>query len=284
MIEKFAAGVIPQPAADAASRELAAAAVGMVSEYAGQMQNFAFSQALQTVWKIISQANKYIVANAPWELAKDPAAAGKLATVLYDLAETLRLIALVLQPIIPQTSARMATALGVGELADLDRLGQWGLLPPGTKIQPGPPLFPRLDKTELEAGGEETKKVEKAGKAKAKIMDATTAAVEELISFDEFKKVDLRVAEIIAAEKIAKSDRLLKLTVKAPDERTIVAGIAGHYQPEDVIGRQVLIVANLKPVKLMGVTSQGMVMAVKDDDRLVLTTVSETMKPGSKVS
>ena len=107
---------------------------------------------------------------------------------------------------------------------------------------------------------------------------------EGLVTFDAFQKLELRVAEIIAAEKIAKSDRLLKLTVKAPEERTIVAGIAQHYQPEELIGRQVIIVANLKPAKLMGVASHGMVLAAKEGDRLVLSSVSGPVSPGSRVA
>ena len=107
---------------------------------------------------------------------------------------------------------------------------------------------------------------------------------ENLISFDEFKKIDLRVAEVVAAEKIKKSDRLMKLTVKAPEERTIVAGIAEFYEPDQVVGKQVIIIANLKPTKLMGVASQGMVLAIKDHGSLYLSAVSSQVTPGSKVS
>jgi methionyl-tRNA synthetase len=135
----------------------------------------------------------------------------------------------------------------------------------------GPPLFPRLDK-----------------KIRISPAPPEPAAQEDLIAFDDFKKLDLRVAEIVAAERIKKSDRLLKLTVKAPEERTIVAGIAEHYTPEEIIGRQVIIVANLKPAKLMGITSHGMVLAAKtsgeNDKRLVLSGIHGQVEPGSKIS
>ncbi len=285
MIDKFATGTIPRPGdLDDEDRKLTVAAVNMVGEYIGHMNNFAFNQALRAVWHIIGEANKYIVVNAPWVLAKEPAQSQKLATVLYNLAEILRLITLVLQPVMPNTSAKMAAALGIAEREDLRRHGKWGLLPPGNKIKLIPPLFPRLEKKKGEMNKEKTQKTASAGKEKIAAASDPVAETSGLISFDAFKMLDLRVAEIVAAERIKKADRLLKLIVKAPEERTIVAGIAEHYQPEELIGRQVLIVANLKPVKLRGVLSHGMVMAVKDEDRLLLTSVSGPVKPGSKVS
>ncbi len=202
-------------------------------------------------------------------------------TVLYYLAESLRIIALVLTPIMPQTAAKMREALGFAEeQVDIAHYGQWGLTKPGTSIALGQPLFPRLDK----AKKKETAKVA-ATPAKTK---AKSKEDDNLLSFDDFKKLDLRVAEIIAAEKIEKSDRLLKLTVKAPEERTVVAGIAEHYEPDQIIGKQVILVANLKPAKLMGVTSHGMILAAKtkgeEKEKLVLCGVSSEVAPGSSVS
>jgi methionyl-tRNA synthetase len=274
MINKFADGRIPAAGEpEQVDNELAAAAVDMVVEFCGQMNEFVFNRALQTVWKTIGLANKYIVTNAPWELAKDQARSTRLNTVLYHLAETLRLIALVLQPIMPETSAKMRQCLGFAEEQDdMGRYGRWGLSRPGSEIILGPALFPRRDRKEQKAAPPAPPAREN----------------EELQSFDDFRKFDLRVAEIIGAEKIAKSDRLLKLTVKAPEERTVVAGIAEHYHPEEIIGKQVIIVANLKPAKLMGVTSQGMVLAAKtashEGEQLVLSCVSAPVAPGSKVS
>jgi methionyl-tRNA synthetase len=274
MINKFAGGRIPAAGVPGqADSELAAAAVGMVAEFCRQMNDFAFNRALQAVWKTISQANKYIVTNAPWELAKDQARSTRLHTVLYHLAETLRLIALVLQPIMPETSAKMRQGLGFeDELIDMSRDGRWGLSRPGSEVFLGPSLFPRLER----------KKQKTASPA------PPSREQEELLSFDDFKKFDLRVAEIVEAERINKSKRLLKLTVKAPEKRIVVAGIAEHYNPKEIIGKQVIIVANLKPAKLMGVTSQGMVLAAKtagdEGERLVLSCLSAPVAPGSKVS
>lgn len=285
MINKFSSGIVPAPVdLEPADKELAGAAVNMVTEYTAQMNNFAFNRALQAVWAIISLANKYIVSSEPWVLAKDPAKTDRLNTVLYNLAETLRLIDLVLTPVMPETTLKMAMALGSTEdehsRQNLIDHGEWGLTVPGVKINLGPSLFPRLEK-KVGAPTKDGRKKMKEMSPKSK--DAETDA--GLVTFDDFKKVDLRVAEIKAAEKIKKSDRLLKLTVMAPEERTLVAGIAEYYKPEDLIGRQVIMVANLKPAKLMGVTSHGMILAARDEQgRLSLSALAEGVTPGSKVS
>lgn len=284
MLNKFGNGKIPTPAAqETADRELADAAIGMLAEYSNQMNAFAFHRALQAVWEVISLANKYIVTSAPWELAKNRENADRLATVLYNLAEILRLLAIVLQPAMPETSSKMAASLGIANDQNMVTHGVWGLTKPGTIINLGTPLFPRLDKKK-----EHAKTVNQGTTVLKNEQTGVADPADNLLSFDDFKKLDLRVAEVVAAEKIKKSDRLLKLTVKAPEERTIVAGIAEHYTPEEMVGKQVLIVANLKPAKLMGITSQGMVLAAKTKDengeRLVLTTLSGPAPPGSKVS
>ncbi len=290
MVGKFADFKVPVPgAAGDADRELAAAALRMVAEFRDQMHQFAFHRALQAVWEVVGRANRYIVENAPWELAKDPANSERLATVLYHLLESLRLVALCLQPIMPETAAKMAAALGVASPAGLTDHGRWGLLAAGTAITPCPALFPRLDKQTGRAPAAAPAKELPAKAAQAAKQEETPAAADAadaagLIGFDDFQKLDLRVAEVVAAERVKKSDRLLKLTVKAPEERTIVAGIAEHYQPEEMVGRRVIIVANLKPAKLMGVTSQGMVLAAKDGKALVLSAVSGPVAAGAKVS
>jgi methionyl-tRNA synthetase len=285
MVRNFAHSTVPQPGAPSEQdRELAEAALAMLSQYRGQMDHFAFHRALAAVWEVISRANKYIVTTQPWELAKDPQQAAQLGTVLYTLLETLRLITLTLRPIMPETAAKMAEALGVaGEMA-LDDCGVWGRLVPGSAITPGAQLFPRLQREEKEKPQPPKNKAMKEPVTEKAPSPEAAPEGEGIVTFDAFQKLELRVAEIIAAEKIAKSDRLLKLTVKAPEERTIVAGIAQHYQPEELIGRQVIIVANLKPAKLMGVASHGMVLAAKEGDRLVLSALSGPVAPGSRVA
>ena len=286
MINKFANGTVPPPAGlEPGDKELAEAVVNMVTEYTAQMRNFAFHRALQAVWAVISMANKYIVLSEPWVLVKDPAQADRLNGVLYNLAETLRVIGLVLAPVMPETSLKMALGLGSTEdehsKQNLVDHGSWGLTLPGVKINLGHSLFPRLEKKTPAKPKEGQKKM----KAKASPKNKEAEADAGLVTFDDFKKLDLRVAEIKTAEKIEKSDRLLKLTVMAPEERTLVAGIAEYYKPEELIGRQVIMVANLKPVKLMGVTSHGMILAARDEQgRLSLSATAEGVDPGSKVS
>jgi methionyl-tRNA synthetase len=287
MINKFAHGTVPPPGdAEDLDRELAEAAASMVAAYTTYMNSFAFNRALQEIWSVIGLANRYIVSSEPWVLAKDPAKTDRLNSVLYHLAETLRLIGLLLLPVMPETSGKMAAALGLAPETyaahNLIDHGKWGLTQPGTKIKLGDSLFPRLDKNSLEAKPQpQAEKKTKTASGKSKEPEGDPG----LISFDDFKGLDLRVAEIKAAEKIAKSDRLLKLTVMAPEERTIVAGIAEYYLPEDLVGRQVIMVANLKPAKLMGVTSHGMILAARDKQgALTLSALADKVTPGSKVS
>ena len=287
MVGKYADGLVPEPDNNNlldADKELIAAVEGMFIRYGQAMDNFAFHQGLQAVWEVIGLLNRYIVTNAPWELVKDEANAGRLKTVLYFLVEGLRAIALLLRPVMPVASTKMAVALGMEDAlasATLETAGRWGVFEPGTRVDKGPQLFPRLDKKKKQQPQQQKKK-----KAKK---DAEPVDMEGLITFDQFGKVELRVAEIVAAEKIKKADKLLKLSLKAPEERTVVAGIAKFYSPEELVGKKVIIVANLKPVKLMGVASQGMVLAAKETDadgneRLVLSTVSGDIAAGSKVA
>ncbi|HSH13900.1 MAG TPA: methionine--tRNA ligase subunit beta, partial [Desulfurivibrionaceae bacterium] len=287
MVKNFCESKVP-PAGQLADgdREMRDAALAMVSEYREQMNGFAFNRALQAVWKVISLANKYIVTNAPWELAKQPDQRERLETVLNTLLESLRLITLTMHPVMPGTAGKMAVALGITSAPDLNSQGVWGLLPVGSGVNPGESLFPRL---EMKKPGTPPAPAKKVKPPQAPTTGATepalaTADAEDLISYEQFQKLDLRVAEIVAAERVAKSDRLLKLTVLAPEERTIVAGIAAHYAPEELIGKQVIIVANLKPVKLMGIASHGMVLAAKDGERLVVSALAGPMPAGSKVA
>jgi methionyl-tRNA synthetase len=284
MVTNFCGGQAPSPGVmQDNDRELAGAATGMVGEYRKQMQDFAFHRALQEVWKVIGLANRYIVSNAPWELAKDSAKQERLDTVLYTLLETLRLITLTLHPIMPDTAAKMAASLGLESPPDLNTQAQWGLLAANTAITLGPSLFPRLTKKATRSDSVAKQPQKGSGKPEKQPKEEQEANV-GLISFEQFKEVDLRVGEITGAEKIKKSDRLLKLTVNVPEERTIVAGIAEFYAPEELIGKKVIIAANLKPVKLMGITSHGMVLAARDGDTLVLSTVYGPVKAGSKVA
>ena len=287
MVRKYRQGKVPAPAeSTVVDTELQAAAQTMLGEYRLQMADFQFHRALQAIWEFVGMANRYIVTNEPWALAKDPAKATRLSTVLYNTLECLRLLTLVLQPVMPGAAVKMATGLGLGaddeRIHSLDKGGMWNVLTPGTDLQTIENLFPRLD------DGKKDAKTAVDEKPQQETKETSPEADAGLLDFADFQKLDLRVAEIVAAEPIKKSKKLLKLTVKAPQERTIVAGIAEYYNAAELIGRQVLIVANLKPVKIMGVHSQGMVLAARTGDegqeRLVLSSVSDMVMPGSKVA
>lgn len=284
MIGKYRDFKVPSPDDSTLTpedKELVAALASMITTYEEAMNGFAFHKGLQAVWEVIGRLNRYIVTNAPWELAGDSEKAGRLDTVLYYLAESLRILALVLRPVMPVAAGKMAAALGMDKVLRTAVLadGQWGGMEPGTVMDKGAQLFPRLDKK---------KKKQSAPKKQQKKKEASVD-MDGLITFDQFGKVELRVAEIVEAVKIKKADKLLKLTVRAPEERTVVAGIAKHYSPDELVGRKVIIVANLQPARLMGVASEGMVLAAKEVDadgteRLVLSTVSEDIAPGSRVA
>ena len=276
MVGKFEGGKVPTSGAmTELDRALADACSKMLVTYTDEMGQFRFNRALQAVWEVISKANKYIVENAPWVLAKDEANQGRLHTVFYTLLETLRILQVVVSPIMPSAAKKMAKGLGITENSTLAD-GKWGLLLPDTPISKPEQLFPRLEKKKTQ----QPPKIKKEKKKKK----SKEEKIEGIITFEEFGTVELKVAEIITAEKIKKSDRLLKLTVNAPEERTIVAGIAEHYNADELIGKQVIIVANLKPAKLMGIPSEGMVLAAKDGKRLVLASLSDTVALGSRVA
>ncbi len=293
MLEKYTEGKVPAPGATEESDAiLQETARQMLSHYHEHMGLFQFHRALQSVWDLISHANKYIVVNEPWALVKEPARQERLHAVLYNLVECLRLLTLVLRPVMPETARKMAAGLGLDvadpRISDFSQGAQWGLSSVGTRLQPTEALFPRMDKPEKDNAAMTTvgtaSQKKKPKKEKKKGADAELGVIE----FAQFQQIDLRVAEVVHAERIVKSNKLLKLTVKAPEERTIVAGIAEYYTPEEMVGRQVLIVANLQPVEIMGVQSQGMVLAARTEvegmKRLVLTTVSGPVAAGSKVA
>ena len=286
MLQKYTGGRVPAPGPISPTDSLLQKTTEQMLElYTEAMEHFQFHRALQAVWEVISCANKYIVKNEPWALAKEAENAQRLHTVLYTLSECLRILTMVLGPIMPGAAAKMAFGLGLEAdsvlLGNLQQSGRWGLLPPDTALRPIESLFPRMEKDQV-------KEISQPAKASGKTDKPQAEAGQGLITFDQLQMVDLRVAEIVAAERVKKSEKLLKLTVRVPEERTIVAGIAEFYSPEELIGLLVLVVANMKPVKLMGIPSQGMVLAAKTlvegKERLVLSTVSGMVPAGSKVA
>jgi methionyl-tRNA synthetase len=250
------------------------------------MSELKTSDALASLWLLVRRSNKYIDENLPWELAKDPADQPRLGTVIYNLIESIRIIAVLLTPFMPRTPQSIFEQIGIkgnDNLQSWESLSNWGAISPATRVTRGEDLFPRLNlQAEIrEMQGEKPAAVDK---------DEITASEEEqqgIISIDQFQQVDLRVAEIVEAERIPQSDKLLKLAVLLGEEekRQVVAGIAEHYEPDALIGKKVIFVANLKPVKLRGVQSQGMILAATaQDGTLSLTALERDLPPGSRVS
>lgn len=291
MVEKYFDGVVPAYEAnatkyDAALVRLAEETVNRVEKAMDHMQ---FSTALTAIWDLVRAGNKYIENTQPWELAKDPAKRNMLGSVLYHLLEVLRIVSVLIQPFMTRVPQKMWEHLGIsaGDLTEWESAHRFGILPQGGRVKKGKPLFPRLDvEQEVEAinamiGGATTSS-EAETKQKEKVQPSEEGT--NVINIDDFAKVDLRVAEIVAAERIEGADRLLKLRLDLGiEQRQVVAGIAAYYQPEELTGQKVIMVANLKPVKLRGVLSEGMVLAAKEGNRLVLSTVSGDIPNGTRV-
>ena len=280
MIGKFQGGIIEGSASKRPVDEaLVADAMDTVKAYEEEMEKLALTPAVKTVWAFIGRANKYIDETAPWALAKDPAKKAELAAVLYHLAESLRIISGLISPFLPQTAPKIRQQLGcVDALAapSLDDLKIWGRLPAGQKIGAAEPLFPRI---ETEEGS--TAPTPPAAKLHAPQTKKTVAESAE-ITIDEFSKIHLRVVKILSAEKVPETDKLLKLRVDlGSEEREIVSGISQHYTPEQLIGKTVVMVVNLKPTKIRGILSQGMVLAASQGDQLKLLGVD--MPVGSQI-
>jgi len=265
LIAGSAGGAVPAPGGLAPEDTAVAESLARALRDANAaMEDFAFQRALAAIWEFIGVVNRYVDSQAPWALAKDPAKRERLGTVLYTLAESLRCLGIILDPFLPEAAAKLRAAIGVGppSMADL----VWGRLAVGTRVARMPALFPRIESRPAV----QEKKAEPASGAR--------------MSIDDFSKVELRVAEVVGAENLPKSKKLLKLTVRLGEEtRTVVAGIAEHYAPADLVGRKVVVVANLAPATLMGVESNGMVLAASHEGQLALLTLDKELPSGSKV-
>jgi methionyl-tRNA synthetase len=264
LIVNFASGVAP--AAVGVGTAVADALAKARREVAAAMDEFAFQKALAAIWEFVGVMNRYVDSRQPWALAKDAAKRAELDEVLYTLGEALRGLGILLAPFLPDAAARIRAGLGqTGEprLAD----AAWGGLAAGTRVQKVSGLFPRVEDAKPSAPAH-----------------SAPAAAGSRITIGEFGKVELRVAEIVAAEPVPKSKKLLKLTVSlGGEQRTLVAGIAEHYAPADLVGKKVVVVANLEPATLMGVESNGMVLAGSADGKLAVLTLDRDLPPGAKI-
>jgi len=244
------------------------------------MDKLQFSSALVEIWKAISRTNKYIDETMPWVLAKSEESKPRLAAVMYNLAESLRIVSILIQPFMPETPEKIWHQLGITDKSALewDSSKQWGGYPKGARVNKGEVLFPRIDiKKELE-------ELENLNTSAQESKPAAQAMTPEFITIDDFAKMDLRVVRVLEAEKVEGSDKLLKLKVEMGEEtRQVVSGIAKYYTPESLVGKSVILVANLKPVKIKGIESQGMILAAASDTALTLATLDSLAESGTKV-
>lgn len=254
-----------------------------VQKYEDAMEKMEFSVALTSVWQLISRCNKFIDETQPWVLAKDEEKKAVLADVMVHLAESLRRVAVLLKPFLTRTPDKIFAQLNVTSeaLQTWESLEEFGQIPAGTKVVQGEPIFPRLElKDEVEFIKE---KMQGTAPAAAPVVEAKPEVQDE-ITIDDFMKVDLRVAQVVHAEPVKKADKLLKLQLDLGyEKRQVVSGIAKYYKPEDLIGKKVICVTNLKPVKLRGELSEGMILAGEKDGVMSLATVDDSLSIGAKV-
>jgi methionyl-tRNA synthetase len=269
MAVKYCDGKITGPPAADLETSLQKTALKAVTEVEASFADMSLHKALMAVWDLISAANKYIVENEPWNLAKDPAHSAKLFAIMYRMLEALRAVAILISPFMPQAAEKILHQIGLDTKLkyDLDVIRQNELLPAGNALVRGESLFPRV-----------TAEKEAPPQPKKAAVD-----LKPEIEYDEFAKVDLRVAKILAAEAVPKSNKLIKLRIDIGEERTIVAGIGKDYKPEDLVGKSIVVVANLKPAKLMGVESHGMLLATDSPAGLTLIGFDREAKTGAKV-
>jgi len=279
---------------------------GLVEEH---MEEMRFSNALAHIWELVGRTNKYIDETMPWNLAKSEETKGRLATVMYNLAESIRISSVLIQPFMTKAPAKIWDQLGIlgnAEATSWESAGVWGGLPAGSTVSRKELLFPRLDvqaelafiddsTAEARRRAEENKKKQDALKGEPAVSETTAnqteaAQAEKLadakdeIGIDDFGKVELRVAQVVECAKHPNADKLLILQLDLGyEKRQVVSGIAKYYTPEEMVGKKVILVANLKPVKLRGEMSQGMILAASAGDQLTLATVDEGMPNGAIV-
>lgn len=294
MIDKYFDGIVPAPAANPASEfdaDLKALAETVGNDAAAALEKMDFPNALASIWKLISRANKYIDETAPWVLAKDENKKAELGTVLYNLMECIRISTILLTPFMPLVPGKVAEQTGQNLEGRTWADGcTWGNVETGVKVCKKDAIFPRIDPKTLDLPKEEAKEEKPAKESKKEVKKEESPAAEGKaeITYDDFAKLDLRVVEVLECSKVEKADKLLQFKLKMGDEiRTVVSGIAKFYEnPEALIGKKLVLVANLAPKKIRGIMSHGMLLsAATDDDSLlqVLQVTHEDIPSGSTV-
>ncbi|WP_020001377.1 methionine--tRNA ligase [Halodesulfovibrio aestuarii] len=287
MVKKYFGGVVPQPAeyteADMELRELAS---NSCKNFQQLFDNVRFSYGIESLWELVRGLNKYVDSSQPWTLAKEGDTA-RLGTVMYTMLECMRKVALHLWPVMPASAEKLVGQLGLDfdpATANLPaEVEAWGLLPVGIEVAPGSNLFPRVDIDKLR---KEIEEADKAAEQAAKKEDVAVQEIAAPIEFDDFAKVDLRIGKVLVVEDHPKADRLFRCEVDLGEEkpRQILAGLKEHFTAEDLLGRQVVVVANLKPRKIRGLESHGMMLALKTADGMEMLTASGEVPAGTKAS
>lgn len=278
MVQKYFQGELPNPGAEREPDSgLRKEVMALLDKYRGFMEELSFHKALMAVWEVIGMINRYIVTQEPWVLAKTDR--DRLSTVLDHVLESLKVISVLLYPFMPDASRKIQAYLGLertGEELKLEEVRQWGALRPVRPISLAPHLFPRIEDKHPAAEPEPEKK--------ESLKQAQKAGVgKPAVTIEDFQKLDVRIGTVLEAEPIQGAKKLLKLVVDVGERRTVVAGIAQGYPPDGLVGRQVVLLANLQPATLMGVESQGMVLAAEDKKGSRLLMPDAPVKPGSKV-
>ncbi|MDA2926496.1 methionine--tRNA ligase [Acidobacteria bacterium AH-259-G07] len=285
MIDNYSQGKIPECGeAEGRDEELKEFSTETIDLYRKNFDSLQINKAIDNVWELIALVNKYIVANEPWALARDPLKEGRLGTILYHSAEALRIIAILLAPIIPAGAASILKQLGISKaIEDLKITNlSWGGLKKGAAIGKIDAVYPRLDPDEFMSRVRERERHRETAAPEKE--GAKAISLEERIQIKEFAKVEMRVGKILSAERIPQSEKLLKMQVDIGSEvRQIVAGIGKEYSAESLPGRFVAVVTNLRPAKLMGVQSDGMIVAASDEGKPVLVTFTEPVRLGARL-
>ncbi len=281
MVEKYFGGIIPNAnEAEPIDKELISIALDAPKKVEKNIDNLKIPEALDEIWNVIRRSNKYIDETTPWILARDESKKERLGTVLYNLLESLRIVSVLLSAFLPETSGKINKQLNI-KLTTWESLASFDGTKGGTKLEKGDVIFPRIDVDE---------KLEMLNKIREDQLkenqQANIQPIKEEITIDQFDKMDLRIVKVLACEPVKKSNKLLKLKIDlAGEERQVISGIAKYYKPEDLIGKYVVLVANLKPVKLRGEISQGMILAAAtdDDSKLFAVTIPGQLPTGSQV-
>lgn len=289
MVNQYFGGILP---ASRESGDFDAQLIGQVNglfeKVRENIDKLLVPEALAEIWQVISRANKYIDETTPWLLAKDEAKKDRLGTVLYNLIETLRVVGTVLAPFLPDTAARVLADVGEKGVSLFEGNVVFGKLKGGEIITKSEPLFQRMniDKELAEMDKISEQLADKKPEQKTEVQDAEQIQAKSEITYDDFAKLDLRTGNVLKCEKIKRSEKLLKLEVDiAGEKRTIVSGIAKSFTPEEMVGKQVVVVCNLKPAKLCGELSQGMILCSEDKDgNIILVNPEKKVESGSTVS